>query len=256
MTAADLSDQAAEALVRLREAAPRVHCITNTVSQPITANGLLALGAVPSLTTDPAEVADFTVRADALAINLGTLDNDRRSAIETALEIAVEEQRPFVLDPVFIDVSAQRCDYARGLLDREPDVIRLNGPEFSALSGEEKPNPQELALQWLTTIAVTGKTDRVTDGSASATLSNGHPLMARVTAMGCLASAVVAAFLPVSPSPFIATISGLTVMGVAGELAARQAGGPGTFAVQFIDALAGLTPAMIRSQSQFADDDE
>ncbi|MCB1491950.1 MAG: hydroxyethylthiazole kinase [Rhodobiaceae bacterium] len=254
MPAEDLALEAAQALERLRERAPRIHCVTNAAAQVMTANGLLALGAIPSLTVNPREIADFVSGADALLINLGTLDADRISAIDTAMEIASEERTASVLDPVFIDVSEVRRDFARTLVAREPEVIRLNARELAALAGSETPDVNLCALEWLTTLAVTGETDWVADGSSRVAIGNGHPLMAQVTAMGCLASAVIAAFLPVTRSPLVAAIAGLGAMGIAGELAGGKAAGPGSFAVSFIDALAGLTPAMLRSRLEITDE--
>jgi hydroxyethylthiazole kinase len=70
--------------------------------------------------------------------------------------------------------------------------------------------------------------------------------MARVTAMGCAASAVVAACLAVERDAWCAVTAGLILMGVAGEIAAGRARGPGSFAVEMIDALYGLDrPAVI-----------
>ena len=166
----------------------------------------------------------------------------------------MEERRPFVLDPVFVDVSEIRCAYARQLVEREPAVVRLNAAELAALAGVDDPDPQALALEWLTIIAATGEIDTVTDGVAQASIANGHPLMARVTATGCLATAITAAFLPVSPSPLVATLSALAAMGIAGELAGGRAAGPGSFVPHFIDSLAGLTPAMLRSRTRIVDE--
>jgi len=72
---------AADILDRVRERRPRVHCITNAVAQAFTANMLLAVGAIPSMTIAPDEVSDFVVGADALLVNLGTLDRARREFI-------------------------------------------------------------------------------------------------------------------------------------------------------------------------------
>ena len=58
--------------------------------------------------------------------------------------------------------------------------------------------------------------------------------------MGCAASALLGAFLAVEPDPFRAAASGLLVMGVAGELAAARARGPGSLPVELLDALHGL----------------
>src|SRR5947199_7816940 len=113
---ADLAAIAADGLRRIRNRRPRVHCMTNAVAQNFTANVLLAAGAVPSMTVAPEEIAQFVARADALLINLGTLDRERREAAEIATEIATDEQRPWVLDPVFIDCSRPRAEFAKSLM--------------------------------------------------------------------------------------------------------------------------------------------
>src|SRR6266446_5055996 len=66
-----LAATAAAILDRLRTRRPRIHCITNTVAQTFTANMLLAVGAVPSMTVAPDEITAFLARADALLVNLG-----------------------------------------------------------------------------------------------------------------------------------------------------------------------------------------
>ena len=81
----ELANSAADVLARIRERAPRVHCITNSVAQQYTANMLLAAGAVPSMTISPEEIAAFVAGADALLVNLGTFDAERRAAIDVAL---------------------------------------------------------------------------------------------------------------------------------------------------------------------------
>jgi len=82
---AEYADITADVLARIRSRAPRVHCITNSVAQAYTANMLLAAGAIPSMTISPEEIAAFVAGADALLVNLGTFDGERRAAIELAL---------------------------------------------------------------------------------------------------------------------------------------------------------------------------
>src|SRR5271165_3907860 len=136
---ADFADIAATVLQRIREHAPRVHCITNTVAQQFTANVLLAAGAVPSMTLSPQEIEGFVAGADALLVNLGTFDAERRAAIETALKAAAAHGKPWLLDPVFIERSASRAEFARALVGRGPAVVRLNQAEFAAISGNNQP---------------------------------------------------------------------------------------------------------------------
>src|SRR5437899_6715494 len=101
----DLPLVSADILARIRARRPRVHCITNAVAQNFTANLLLAAGAIPSMTVAPDEIADFVGTADALLVNLGTFDRERREAVEIAVKQVVNVGRPWVLDPVFVDRS-------------------------------------------------------------------------------------------------------------------------------------------------------
>jgi hydroxyethylthiazole kinase len=242
MSRKDLPQVAAALLDRLRVRRPRVHCITNAVAQNFTANVLLAAGCLPSMTLSAEEIGPFVARSQALLVNLGTFDRERREATGIALESATQGNVPWVLDPVFIDRSAARADFARDLMARAPQAVRLNRAEFSALAGRE-PTREALAAyarEKKTVLGLSGVADWVSDGERFATIANGHPLMAKVTAMGCAASALVAACLGVEPDAWPATAGALTMIGVAGELAAAQAAGPGSFAVAIIDALHNL----------------
>ena len=250
---ADLPAITADILARVRARAPRVHCITNAVAQAFTANMLLAAGAVPSMTIAPDEIGPFVARADALLVNLGTFDAERRAAVDVAIT-AAGGRVPWVLDPVFIDRAPARAAYARTLVAKAPRAIRLNAAEFGALAGTQ-PTETALAgyaLEHRTVLGLTGATDLVTDGGRHARIENGHPLMGRVTAMGCAASALVATCLAVEPDAWLATAAGLIALGVAGEAAAGRARGPGTLAVEIVDALHNLDRAMLLERGRVA----
>jgi hydroxyethylthiazole kinase len=247
---------AADILDRLRERRPRVHCITNAVAQNFTANMLLAIGAVPSMTIAPKEIAAFVARADALLVNLGTFDPERQKASLTAVAAANKRRIPWVLDPVFIDRSPQRAAFAKTLAAKSPRAVRLNAAEFGALSGDKNAGrPDERALARYakarrTVVGLTGARDLVCDAERLATVGNGHPLMARVTAMGCAASALTGACLAVEPDAWRAVASALILIGVAGEIAAARARGPGSFAMEIIDAIHGLDRAIVAAQAK------
>src|SRR5215831_11939907 len=93
----ELADVAADVVARIRDRAPRVHCITNSVAQQYTANMLLAAGALPSMTISPEEIDAFVVGADALLVNLGTFDRERRSAVENAVTTAIDKGLPWLV---------------------------------------------------------------------------------------------------------------------------------------------------------------
>ncbi|MDR3422927.1 MAG: hydroxyethylthiazole kinase [Xanthobacteraceae bacterium] len=248
----EIAESAANMLARLRARAPRVHCITNTVAQQYTANMLLAVGAVPSMTISPEEVASFVADADALLVNLGTFDAERRAAIDVAIRAAKAARMPWVLDPAFIDRAPARAEFARQLVGRAPAVVRLNTAELAALSGGDPAGDAaaRFAKTHGTVVALTGGVDRVTDGVRRAVIANGDPLMAAVTAMGCAGSALVCAALTVEPDAWLAAAAAVTALGVAGEVAAEEARGPGSFAGLIIDALHGLDAATLRARSR------
>jgi hydroxyethylthiazole kinase len=251
MRVAELPQITADILMRLRARAPRVHCITNAVAQNFTANVLLAAGAIPSMTLSADEIGTFVARADALLVNLGTFDAERREAVAAALEVATEARLPWVLDPVFIDRSEQRAAHARTLVAQKPRAIRLNAGEFAALSEVEADDAAltRYALDTLAVIALTGNLDRITDGAQFAVVENGHPLMAKVTAMGCAASALNAAFLAVESDPFLASAAALLAFGVAGGIAGERATGPGTFGPALLDVLYALDAAALTEKA-------
>ena len=237
-----VAQAAPEILARLRARSPRIHCITNAVAQNFTANVLLAAGCVPSMTLSSEEIGDFVSGAQGLLVNLGTFDAERRDATKIAVEAVTQRNLPWVLDPVFVDRAARRAAFARELIGRRPTVVRLNHAEFSALADSAPSRDQAMAYARANgvVVALSGETDLVTDGNRASAIANGHPLMAKITAMGCAGSAVLAGCLAVEPDAFRAASAALAVMGVAGELAAEQSAGPGSFAVAIIDALHNL----------------
>jgi len=241
-TSIELPAITADILQRLRERRPRVHCITNAVAQAFTANMLLAAGAVPSMTIARKEVKAFAARADAVLINLGTFDPERQKASLAAIGIANKAGIPWVLDPVFIDRSPPRAAFAKNLVAKKPRALRLNRAEFGALSGGKIDDAAlaRFAEAKRTVVGLTGERDLVRDVGRLATIANGHPLMARVTAMGCAASALVGATLAVEPDAWKATAAALLMIGVAGEMAAARARGPGSFAMEILDAMYAL----------------
>lgn len=248
----DLPDMAADVLVRVRAARPRVHSITNAVAQAFTANVLLAFGAIPSMTISSDEIGSFVERADALLVNLGTFDAERRAATDIAIRHAVTKGMPWVLDPVLIDRSPPRADYARAIAKRGPAVIRLNAAEFETLAKSASDDGAVIryAGEREVAIALTGAADLVTDGHHQRRIGNGHEWMTLVTAMGCAESAMVAACLAVEKDAVLAAASALLALGIAGELAAQRARGPGSFAAEILDALHGLDKAALTSRAR------
>lgn len=232
-------DQAVEAIEALRRDGARVHCITNTVAQYFTANVLLACGATPSMTVSQDESHLFTGQADALLVNLGTLDAERRRVIGQCIETASHAAKPVVLDPVKCDLSPPRLKFARELLAPGRIVLKANRQEAQALDGAP-------ALARITT----GRTDKVAYDGAVYSVQNGTAAMADTIATGCALGAVVAALIAAADEPHIGALAALAWFGVAGELASEKASGPGTFPAVLVDALALVSSDTIRRRAR------
>lgn len=255
-------DLTADRLQEIRNRRPLIHNITNFVSMDLVANALLALGASPAMVHAEEEVEDFTEVATALVVNIGTLSPAWVRAMEKASQRAVGLDKPWVLDPVAAGATPYRTQVAAELARGRPTVIRANASEVLALAGattaptrgvdsthtaeDALTAARELARVLGTTVAVTGAIDHITDGDRIVRVGNGHPLMTRVTAVGCSASAIIGAFLTVEPDPVFAAAEALAVFGLAGERAARDADGPGTLRVHLLDQLALIDAKTLR----------
>jgi hydroxyethylthiazole kinase len=251
---------------RIRAEAPLVHNITNYVVMNTTANALLALGASPVMAHAVDEVEEMVGLARALVLNIGTLSPPWVEAMVRAGRAARRRGIPVVLDPVGSGATRYRTDTSLRLLDEVgPTIVRGNASEVASLvaagvatkgvdstraSDEVVDAAHAVASRWDCVVSVSGATDIVVHGGALVRVRGGHPLMARVTGMGCAASAVTGAFAAVNASPVDAAIHAMAVMGVAGELAAERAEGPGTMQLHFLDALHRLTEADLEARAR------
>lgn len=246
----------ADALAALREKTPLVQCLTNIVVAQWTANVLLAVGAAPAMVDNPEEAGSFARIAGGVLVNLGTPYADTAAAMEQAVGAATDDGTPWVLDPVAAGALAWRTEIARKLLSDSPTVLRGNASEVMALTGgaggkgvDSVDTPEaalnaavELAGLHGTVVAISGPVDHLTDGSRVVRVANGHPLLTKVTGVGCALGAMIAGFAAVLDDPLLAAVAATATLTVCGDAAAASSAGPGSFAVALLDQLALLTP--------------
>jgi hydroxyethylthiazole kinase len=253
-------------LAAIRERKPLVHQITNYVVMNETANATLALGALPVMAHAPEEVEEMVGLAGALVLNIGTLSRHWVEAMLAAGWAANARGVPVVLDPVGAGATAYRTDTAKRILDEvDVAVLRGNAGEVATLVGvsaevrgvesvgsdADAAEIAREAARYLGVVAsVTGVVDHVSDGERAAAVANGDPMLAAITGTGCMSSAVTGCFLAVAESPFDGAVEALVAFGVAGEDAARDAKGPGSFHVNLYDALAALDPATLDGRAR------
>lgn len=281
----------ADDCLSIRRQSPLILNITNYVAMNLTANSLLAIGASPMMSAEPLEIEELTARSSALVINLGCLEEHSIKAMELAASAASAAGIPWVLDPVGAGCSHLRTRTSLNLLRRFlPSVIRGNAGEIlslaSASSGSASglsptasagrasgisrgvdslasseaavESAKALAQEFGVIVSVSGATDYITDGERVISIGGGSPLMPKVSAMGCTASALTGAFLAVDSDALQAAAGAMTLMKAAGSLASSSLRTPsslrdassqtlgesvGTLPARFLDALSLLDPA-------------
>ena len=249
-------DKVGDHLAAMRARAPLVQNITNYVAMNVMANIMLAAGCSPAMAHAEDEAAEFAGLADALSVNIGTLDPSWLRSMEAAAAVMAAAGKPWVLDPVAVGATGLRRDAGARLLALKPSIIRGNASEIMALAGADAAGKgadaadavadaegaaRALARQTGGVVAVTGEVDFVTDGDAAFRIAGGHALMPRITVLGCSLTGIVAAFAVDRPA-LQATVAALAYYAVAGEKAGAIADGPASFQIAFIDALYALTP--------------
>lgn len=220
----------------------------------LVANTTLCAGALPVMAHAADEVEEMVAHASALAINMGTLDPPW---IEAMLKAGKEANRlgvPVVLDPVGAGATSFRTKMARKLLSEiEVSAVCGNAGEIAtiagleaevrgveSLGGDARTAVMEAAKAIGATVAATGPTDFVSDGKKVLAVENGHPLMGGIVGSGCASTAIIACFAAASDASLETVSDALAFFGCAGEDAAPNASGPGTFEPRLLDAVAAL----------------
>jgi hydroxyethylthiazole kinase len=195
----------------IRLKSPLVHCITNYVVANFTANGLLAIGASPVMADEASEVEEMVSIANALLINLGTVNTRTKESMFLAGKKANALNIPVVLDPVGVGATTFRLQLARDILEVvDISLIRCNIGELAAIAGVDwqakgvDGGSGEMNLETVAVdvakkhnclVIVTGKSDLLTDGNKIIRITGGHKRMTEVTGTGCLLSAICSAAL-------------------------------------------------------------
>ncbi len=212
----------------------------------------------------PEEMEEMVNIASALVVNIGTLSEKWIYSMFRAMARARKNGIPVIVDPVGAGATTFRTRTARDLISSDPPaIIRGNASEIMALyddksrtKGVDSAAASDLAVitaQKLSEIhkcvvCISGATDYIVDNGKMIKVLNGHPMMTRVTGLGCTASALCGAFAAVDKSVFFATAKTMAVMGIAGEMAAEKAAGPGSLQMHFLDILYTLSENDIKAR--------
>lgn len=244
-------------ILQIRSTSPLVHNITNHVVMNNTANAILAVGASPIMSHAHQEIDDMVQICQSVVINIGTLDEYWVASMIKAANKANQLQKPWILDPVGAGATAYRNSTLEQLLALKPTVIRGNASEILALakhnitvtkgvdstaqSNEAVSAAQYLNREFGSIVCISGETDIIVTERQIYYVRNGSMLMTKVTGLGCSASAVIGTFIAGVENKAEAVLAATSLFSIAGEIAAKQAVGPGSLQVLLLDKLYNIT---------------
>lgn len=240
---------------------PLIHCITNPISINQCANGVLAVGARPTMAEHPQEVSEITQAADALVLNIANITDVRMQSIRISAATAQKNHIPFIIDAVGISGSQLRRDYINDFMNSfTPAAVKGNYSEIYALYNRAYTSAGvdadrsltvetvsraavKLAQKYGIMVLASGKTDIVTDGSTTVYINNGVPQLAGITGTGCLLGMLCGCYLSVDQS-INALVTACVVLGICGQLSLTDKGN-GSFFVNLMDNLSVLKDEQI-----------
>ncbi|KOP31027.1 hydroxyethylthiazole kinase [Exiguobacterium sp. BMC-KP] len=237
------------------EQKPLIHHLTNTVTINDCANVTLAVGASPVMAEDIREVEEMVRLAQALVLNIGTLDAEMQEAQRLAVREAGRLNVPIILDPVGAGATTLRTDFSKELIDFGCTIIKGNVSEIKTLLGEngrtkgvdavgdgsmDRESIRIFARKQQSVVVVTGPIDYITDGTREMELNVGTPRLGDITGTGCMTASIIASFLGAGYTAYEAAVHGTFVMGKAGERAA-SAQGLGDFKRELFNAISLMT---------------
>jgi hydroxyethylthiazole kinase len=261
------------AITAVRETTPLVHNMTNYVTVNDVANAVLAIGASPIMADAIEETGDITAISNALVINIGTLNARTVASMIVSGQVANKKNIPVVLDPVGAGASDFRNKTTEAIMTQVTvDVLRGNLSEISFVAGlkvatkgvdvaeadtgnDAREIAREVARRYGCVVVITGPVDVVSDKTRTVTVSNGTPLLAKITGTGCMSTAIIGAFAGACDDLFIAALTGITSAGIAGDIAQEQAGekGTGSFRSALIDAYSMIDSRVIATRAKIAE---
>lgn len=257
-----------EYIKNIKEKTPLIHFITNYVTVNDVANATLAIGASPIMTDEVKDAPDMQNICNALVINPGTLNENTVKAMIESGKRANELGHIVVLDPCGAGATGYRNEVINQLINEVKfDCIKGNISEIKALANvSQKTKGVDACEADITTrenmhevfklakdlykktgaiIAITGPIDVIADDKYAYITDNGCREMRAITGTGCMTAGIIAASLVANTDKLKATVAGVVILGLAGELANKYARGTGSLHIGLIDELSNMNDAIL-----------
>lgn len=247
---------------KIKNDKPLIHCLTNHITINDCANIVLAVGGKPIMAEHCEEVAEITFASKALAVNLGSISENRMKSIMISGEVCYKNNIPSIIDVVGVSCSSLRLKFANNFITSfKPSVIKGNMSEIKAIYGLDikskgvdvndedittkdtiESNIQivkTLASKTNSVVVSTGAIDIISNGSETYIIENGCQELSMITGTGCMLNTLIATYISCKDILYSA-ILGTVIMGISGEVS-KNAKGIGTFKIDLLDNISTIT---------------
>lgn len=267
-----------EKLKNVKKLNPLVHNITNYVTVNDCANILIACGGAPIMSDEIEDVEEITSICSALNINIGTLNHLTIPSMFEAGKISNKLNHPILLDPVGAGASTYRTNTAKKLIEEiQFSVIRGNISEIKALArnsattkGVDASEDDAITLDNIdqivtfakgfakktnSIIIITGAKDIIANSEIAYVVSNGHPMMSKISGTGCMLSAMTSAYIAANQDDMIGgCLAAICAMGICGQRAfdrLQKHEGNLTYKNKIFDEIFNLTSDILEKEAQY-----
>lgn len=210
----------AEILNLQLERQPLIHCISSMVTMSDLSQGISSYNGNPIIASGIEEIGEITNKAEAVVINLGTLDNNQIESMEKSLRIASTKNKPVVLDAVGVDISFFRkeivliflerykIDVIKGSLSEIKELLEKNNDKNKGIKlksekeeifknsiksdSEIREEMRAFSKRYKTILVAKGKENYVTDGFSEFFISNGNERYDGIAGVTSILSGLIA----------------------------------------------------------------
>ncbi len=217
---------------------PIILCITNIASINDVINVCSYINAIPVISTELNDAKSILINANALLINIGTINHEQLSLIKKIYAYAKKLNKIVVVDPVGYGISKIRTKIIDNILNDNYTnvIIKGNQTEITKILDknlqvnsvnnsltvnlmQSKKIVKEISQKYNKPIIMSGKNDIFCYKNDLYIINNGNDKMNLISGTGCMLGALITCFVSVTKNVTIGCVLALLIFAIVGEMA-------------------------------------
>jgi len=193
-----------------------LHHITNPVAMNLQAEVTELMQLIPIMAESSLDAHEVACHSDGLVLNLGMPTPDKIAAIRKTAPVYASRNKPIVLDPVGVHLSAMRCELVFELLESKAiSILKGNSSEIEALLGNM--TREQFAVKYSVTVVETGKISIVNNATHYFEIEMPVGRLHELPATGCALGTLMAGFMIKGADAYQSVVCALEMMSEIGR---------------------------------------